>query len=211
MKPILISIKLLTQHSNLKETLKLQTTPHTKEYGTEACWAVLLSCYRFFRKFWISLSSQIVQMFLFLNLSKSFSSVYQVCNQPELVEKSYWNVHLTWTIMLCHAVKETNQCVARWRYCLWGEHSSGQSWSVLSSEWAHEQTSSWETWGFVGHGWALTICTEKQNKTFNPRNLLLRSTKLTHYLPPCQVGLCYLQHSYRSLVDFDKCTTEEFP
>lgn len=50
-----------------------------------------------------------------------------------------------------------------------------------------------------------------RKKTLNPRNLLLISTKLTHYSPPCQVGLCYLHHSYRSLVDFDECTTEDFP
>lgn len=32
-----------------------------------------------------------------------------------------------------------------------------------------------------------------------------------YYSPPCQVGLCYLQHSNRRLVDFDEGTTEDLP
>lgn len=92
-------------------------------------------------------------------------------------------------------------CAAQWRCCLWEEPSSSQLWSVPSSEWAHEPTSSWEIY-LEYHTFG---CAQKRKIKHKP----LWKRQSEHYSPPGNVGLHYLHHGHRGLVDFDKGPTED--
>lgn len=104
------------------------------------------------------------------------------------------------------SVRETYPCVSQWRCCLWGEPSSCLSWSVLSSGWAHEQTSNWEIWKF-----GTSVSTYNMHNPPPPPWTHHFNPRLTHHSPPGHIGLHYLHHSYRGFVDFDEGPAEDLP
>lgn len=89
---------------------------------------------------------------------------------------------------------------AQWRCCLWEEPSSSQLWSVLSSEWAHEPTSSWEIY-LEYHTFG-----SAEKRKIKKKSLWKRHSDYDS--PPGNVGLHYLHHGHRGFVDFDKGPTE---